>query len=280
MHERSERGFTLVEILVAVAVLTVIVLTVTSLFHSAALLASTDSRRFDADAHARSVLDRFGIDLAKLLEREDLDYYLKDPSAPQTGNDQLAFFCELPGYYPSSGSQSSVSLVAYRINAVSQLERMGKGLVWNGVSSVNAPLVFLPVKITDLWPASTNASADTDYEVVGAQAFRFEYYYILKSGVLSSTPWDTAAGHTAVAGFQDVAAVGVAIATIDPKSRTLLSNVQLTALSGTLPDFQDGQQPGDLADEWQNVLDGTSDVPRVAISAVRIYQRYFNLARP
>jgi prepilin-type N-terminal cleavage/methylation domain-containing protein len=279
MHERSKRGFTLVEILVAVAILAVIVLTVARLFHSAALMASTDSRRFDADAHARAVFDRFGIDLAKLLRRSDLDYYLKDPSAPQTGNDQLAFFCELPGYYPSSGSQSSVSVVAYRINALSQMERMGKGLVWNGVSSVNAPLVFLPVKIADLWPAATNASPDADYEVVGAQAFRFEYYYVLKSGVLASTPWDTA-GHTAVAGFQDVAAVGVAIATIDPKSRTLLSNAQLTGLSGTLPDFQDGQQPGDLANQWQNVLDGTSDVPRAAISSMRIYQRYFNLARP
>ena len=279
MREKSKNGFTLVEILVAVAILTVILLTVTRLFHGVALLASTDSRRFDADAHARAVFDRFGIDLAKLLRRSDLDYYLKDPSAPQAGNDQLGFFCELPGYYPSSGSQSSVSVVAYRINGVSQLERMGKGLVWNGVSSVNAPLVFLPVKIADLWPAATNTSADDDYEVLGAQAFRFEYYYVLKSGVLTSTPWDTAAGHTAVAGLQDIVAIGVAIATIDPKSRTLLSNAQLAGLSETLPDFQDGQPPGDLANQWQNVLDSTDDLPRPAISSVRIYQRYFNLAK-
>ena len=184
MKGRAETGFTLAEVLVAVAILAIVLLTFTQIFNSASAIASKDNQRFDADEHARALLDRMAVDFAKLLKRPDLDYYLKSPSAPQPGNDQLAFYCALPGYYPSSGSPSPFSVVAYRINAVRQMERMGKGLVWNGVSTVNAPLVFLPVKIADIWIAATNADPDLDYEVAGAQAFRFEYQYLLRNGNL------------------------------------------------------------------------------------------------
>ena len=34
-----------------------------------------------------------------------------------TGNDQIAFYSAVPGYYPPTGSQSPVSLVAYRVNS-------------------------------------------------------------------------------------------------------------------------------------------------------------------
>lgn len=277
MRRQPQTGFTLVELLVAVSILTVIILAVTRLFDSASAVASNGNRRLDADAHARPLVDRMALDFAKMLKRSDLDYYLKEPSSPQAGNDQLAFFCALSGYYPSTGSQSPLSLVAYRINSVSQMERMGKGLVWNGVSTTNASLVFLPIRLTDLWLAATNNNPDPDYEVVGSQTFRFEYCYLLSNGTLSVTPWDVAAGHTTVSGLQDVTAIRVMFATIDPKSRVLLSNTQLATLGASLPDCSDGQVPGALANQWQMILDQTLDLPRPAISSVRIYERYFNV---
>ena len=277
MRRQPQTGFTLVELLVAVSILTVIILAVTRLFDSASAVASNGNRRLDADAHARPLVDRMALDFAKMLKRSDLDYYLKEPSSPQAGNDQLAFFCDLSGYYPSTGSQSPLSLVAYRINSVSQMERMGKGLVWNGVSTTNASLVFLPIRLTDLWLAATNNNPDPDYEVVGNQTFRFEYCYLLSNGTLSVTPWDVAAGHTTVSGLQDVTAIRVMFATIDPKSRVLLSNTQLATLGASLPDCSDGQVPGALANQWQMILDQTLDLPRPAISSVRIYERYFHV---
>ena len=54
------------------------------------------------------------------------------------GNDQIAFFSAVPGYYSQAGYNSNASLVAYRVNADShsasynKLERMGKGLALNG----------------------------------------------------------------------------------------------------------------------------------------------------
>lgn len=274
-------AFTLTEMLISIAILALIVLFTTRLFHNATTATTQGSKRIEADSETRPVLDRMQIDVASLLRRTDLDYYLKDATNPQTGNDQIAFFSQVPGYYPSSGSQSPVSVVGYRINSVgasssanNRLERLAKGLVWNGVSASDTPLVFLPLTIAGTWPTATNAAADNDYEVFGPQIFRFEYYYQLVGGNLTTTPWTGAAGHTAVNGLQDVVALEVAIALIDQKSRVLISDAQLAAISAALGDFDaSGMKRGDLLAAWQATLNSTTTVPRSAVSAIRLAQR-------
>ena len=227
---KSKDAFTIVELLVSIAVLVVLVLLVSQLFSSAASVTTSGNKRMTAEAQLRPLFDRMAVDFSQMLKRADIDYYLKSPSSVQPGNDQLAFYSTVSGYYPSSGSQSPISLVGYRINSVSgttafnRLERMSKGLVWNGVSATDTPVVFLPLTITATWPTATNGSADSDYEQVAPYVFRFEYYYLLKNGNYSVTPWDASAGHSTVSGMQDVAAIFVAIAAIDPKSRVLISD--------------------------------------------------------
>ncbi len=77
--------------------------------------------------------------------------------------------------------------------------------------------------------------------------------------------------------MQDVAAISVTVAAIDPKSRVLLSDSQMAALISRLKDF-DAMKPGyDVTMSWQSTLNGIADMPRVAINGVRIYQRYFCL---
>lgn len=274
----SQQGFTLVEMLIAVSILAMIVVLVTQLFNSAAVVTTSGNKRIDADAHSRPLFDRMSVDFAQMPTRPDIDYYFKNASNPQSGNDQLAFFSLVPGYYPASGPQSPASVVGYRINSQNQMERLGKGLVWNGVSAANAPIVFLPVTIATVWPTATNSSPDSDYELVGPQAFRFEYSYLLRNGQTSNTPWDVGAGRSSISGLQDVAAIVAIVATIDPRSRVLLSSSQISTLSSRLQDSSDGAGPGDLAATWRTTLNGITDMPRAAISAVRIYERHFYVA--
>lgn len=280
---RGYRGFTLAEMLVTIAIMAVLVLFLARVFSSATSIVTSGNKRLDADAQSRPLLDRMAIDFAKLVKRPELDYFVKSPGNMQTGNDQIAFFSEVPGYYPSTGSQSPISLVGYRINSTSgsatynKMERLSKGLLWNGVSTSETPIVFLPLTISANWPSATNASSDPDYELVGPQVFRFEYYYILQNGSLSNIPWDTGAGHTSINGMQDVAAIAAAVAVIDPKSKVLLSDSQIAAIISRLPDFNSGTRPGDLALQWQNALNSITDMPREAISQIRISERYFPL---
>jgi prepilin-type N-terminal cleavage/methylation domain-containing protein len=181
---KANRGFTLVELLVSIAVLVTLVLLVSRLFSGAAVVTTLGSKRMNADAQLRPLFDRMAVDFSQMLKRSDVDYYLKSASNAQTGNDQIAFYATVPGYYPSSGSQSPISVVGYRINSISgstnfnNLERLAKGLVWNGASATNTPVVFLPLTIGSTWPAATNSSAASDYELIAPDVFRVEYYYM------------------------------------------------------------------------------------------------------
>ncbi len=123
---------------------------------------------------------------------------------------------------------------------------------------------------------------------MGPQVFRLEYYYLLKgqtvagtnySAVLSDTPWDARiAGHANVAGLQDVAAIAVAIAVIDPKSHALVTDAQLASLATQLVDFNASGGAGAMEAKWQATLDaGVTGIPAAATRSVRIYHQYFYL---
>lgn len=301
--QRSLRaaGFTLAELLVSVGVLVLLVLLATQLLNSAATITTLGHKQMDADSQARQLLDRMAIDFAQMVKRSDVDYDLKSSSGsaadcancgPQAGNDLAIFYSMVPGYYsmvpaPTTTQRSPISIVAYRVNFVSssstylKMERLGKGLAWNGVSLGWTPIWFLPKTILE----AILSTASSEYEVVGPRVFRFEYYYLLKNGGFSDIPWDTSAGHNAVDGMQDVSAIVVDIAVIDPKSKVLLNDAQIATFTTSgaanfLSDYASGMVPGQLRAQWQNTLNGITSLPRPALSGIRLYERHFYLSPP
>ena len=303
----SVRGFTLAELLVTMSVLVLLVFLFTQLLNSASTTMSLGNKRMDADSQARQLLDRMAIDFDQMLTRTDVSYFVKRTGNTEAGNDQIAFFSAVPGYYTSgstSTQQGPVSLVAYRVNSsaasssYNKMERLGKGLVWNRAAQAAptptpGPLVFLPLTISNTWPYATNQDPDPNYEVIGPDVFRFEYYYLLSSNPsipgtanqLSAGPWSS----TDTFLVKDVAAIVVAIAVIEPKSRVLLRDSDLTSLGSSLIDFggtgapscpsPQWQLPGQLLAQWQCVLDANTSLPRPAISGIRLYERYFYLSQ-
>jgi len=284
-------AFTLPELLVSMGVLVLLVLLFTQLLNSSARITTLGHKQMDADSQARQLLDRMSIDFAQLVKRSDVDLFAKGTVAPNSvggtmaGNDRIAFYSAVPGYYPSGGYESPLSLVAYRINSDSaassynRLERMGKGLLWNAATPSPAPIVFMPLTIgpsvaapLGTWPNAVSSSAtDADYEVIGPQVFRFEYCYLLTSGSLSIIPPPSISG---------IAAFVVDIATIDPQSKVLLTNTQIASLAGQLSDYAANMVPGQLRNNWQNIIDANTTLPRSALSGVRLYERFFYLSPP
>jgi hypothetical protein len=333
-------GFTLVELLVSTLVVTLIAVVAAQLMNHASALTRAGQKYVSTDTQARVVLDRMGLDFAQMLKRTDIDYFLKGPAnynqhghgqghgwghhqAGQQGSDQIAFFTHVPGYYPA-GAQSPISLVAYRVNqstntnrAWLKLERLGRGLLWNGTNSPATPLVFLPLTIDSLWPwavnnnstcggNSSNNSCDPDgyYEVIGPGVFRFEYYYVLKNGRATDVPWNVEAGHTSMAqiGLGDVEAIGVIIAVINSADRAILdaasaANPNYTPLLDLALDLSDftsahgrgvGNQTryiGMVEADWENTLEqvaagsqtSSGYFPPAVASAIRVYGRIFDL---
>jgi hypothetical protein len=275
--------------LVAISVLAVLVLLITQLLNNAAALTTAGNKRKDADSQARPHLEPMALDYAQIIKRTDVSYYIKTAATPMNGNDLLGFYSAVQGYFPTT--PSPISVVAYRVNsdfsnsvACNCLERMGKGLDWNGSSASNTPVVFRPLTLDGAWPSVTSSSAydDSDparrtYEVIGPQVFRFEYYYLEKAtGRLVAYPaaW-TALSTVAI---NDAAAIVVAIAVIDSKSKVLLSNSQIATLAESLPDYSPGLGPGELLAQWQTVLDHVTNLPRPSVSGIRLYERCFYIS--
>jgi hypothetical protein len=247
---------------------------VAQLMSSATAITRTGNKNMDTDTQARVVFDRMALDFAQMVNRTDVDYYVKQRNGynghgnghgwgrghnGDLGSDQIAFFSQVPGYYPSTAAQSPISLVAYRVNegnasnaAYGKLERMAKGLLWNGVDNnpnPNSPypIVFAPGQVTanpvtgpwgGPWSAAINnstsaASRDNDYETVGPGVFRFEYYYLLKNGRVTDWPWDwrdpqfqnpdqLTISNPRQIGLSQIEAIAVTIGVIDPAGRALI----------------------------------------------------------
>ena len=287
--QRGNPAFTLAEMLGAISVLTLLVLLLTQVINDTAFVTTLGNKRMEADSQARPLFERMALDFAQIVKRSDVSYYLKTAGTPMTGNDLVGFYSAVQGFYPTT--PSPISVVAYRVNSDSSssvayncLERMGKGLDWNGASPVSTPIVFLPLTLHGTWPsvASSSAYDDTDpvkktYEIIGPHVFRFEYYYVEKAtGSLVAYPaaWTSLAS----VAIKDAAAIVVAIAVIDPKSKILLSNSQIATLVETLPDYASGWGPGELLAQWQSALDGITNMPRPAISGIRLYERCFYIS--
>src|SRR5438034_2932066 len=212
------RAFTLAELLVSVFVLVLLVFLLAQLLNSAAKIITLGHKQMDADSQAREWFNHMAIYFAQMVRRSDVDYYLKSSTTAndctlctrQRGNDQIAFYSTVPGWSALTGAQQSpVSIIGYRINVSgttlsNRLERLGEALVWNGATSDTrsdgrpASVIFwAPL---NPWANLTN----NPFDIIGRDIFRFEYYYLLKNGDLSSTPWYAT---SSVRGLQDVSAI-------------------------------------------------------------------------
>lgn len=308
----NDYAFTLTELLISIAVLTLVVLLVARLFDSATSIITRGNKRFDADEEARLVLDRIGIDLGNMVRRPDLDFFGKDSSANQSmnGNDQLAFYSGVPGYYstaipnstPSRNQRNPISVVAYAIsdNASGHphLVRLAKGLVWEADTNWQ-DVAYLPIKLTSTggrWPnlfqsatataQSPSGMADADFESLGDSVFRFEYCYVLQPtssnpSTVATTPYNPAlTGHDKKDFYRDVAAVIVSIGVLDPTSRAIVTDYSQIRSENLFPDATSA----DIAQTWtaainQSGFADTARIPKTAAAAIRIYQRRFVVNR-
>jgi len=212
----ARRGsFTLVELLVAITVLSFLILIVTEVIDGTTKVIASSNKRQDADDQARMTLDRIGIDIVNVVRRADLDAVFPK----QAGNDKLFFYSEAPAYFDSSnaslfpGASASdpkniLSLIGYHINSAYQLERLGIGLTWDGKATGSQPgsAVYLsrlngvldPAStVAGNWPAlvgsapeysGTDAASSSYWQVFSTQVFRLETCFLLKDGTLSIVP--------------------------------------------------------------------------------------------
>jgi type II secretory pathway pseudopilin PulG len=287
-------AFTLMEVLFSIVLLSLLIALVARIMSSATLATSQSAKQMDSNSQVRIVFERMASDFAGIVRRQDVDYVF----AKQNGNDTMYFFSEAAKYFDTSvadSAKSSVSLVGYRINSSFQLERLSRGLTWDGqVAPSPSPgsMVFLtpsgtstPVTgstIPGNWAAAVGTGpgysngSGADYHVIGDQVYRLEISFLQSDGTISTSV-------TSYNGLQNVSAVIVALGMLDTTSRVIVApGGQITSPVGipmvnALPDSVDGTAP---LQTWKasNYLT-TSGIPQQAASQLRIYERTFYISQ-
>lgn len=309
----SPRAFTLIEMMVAMAILVMLIALVSQIMNGATKTTGASRQHLGADAEARMIFDRMAGDFAGLVNRKDVDFVFQKGG----GNDAAFFFSMAPALSPANPALAEpLALVGYRIGEDFKLERLGKGLSWNqpppdGILFLTFPAVnplVVPTTPADAISGSTLETssfnqyliagardATSPFHVLGENVFRLEFSFLLRAyqdaagshpaeysekpyhknhaGSFSGGKFDNRKGF----GLGDVQAIVVTIVILDAKSRAVLTD-QMAELAGGFPDAVDGSDT--VSKTWQQKvydLASSGSLPKSATAQLRVYQRMFFL---
>lgn len=297
-------GFTLIELMVSIAVLGLLGGMVMQLLGSASRLTTNARKAGDCDTEARFVLDQISADLSRRVRRPDVDACL----SKNKGDDRLYFFAETPGYSPKLAAQerSTASLVGYRLMAPAEeggrytLQRYARALPWTSTETETAmPFVVLTGTPPKPLPATTlggvsgagtggsfpkvvtqDKSEDIYYQTLGENIVRFEIS-LLKKPDLSNRDRPRPArlltdaeipAELAQYGFSNVSALIVSIAVLDSQASARISATAIDGLA--LQDSVPTDFPLYPVDQWNKAFLGKiNSLPKNLAGGLRFYQR-------
>ena len=248
-------GFTLVELLVAMAILAVILVGTVQITGIAQGSVRWAEKKIASDSGARQ--------LTALLER-DLREMIRRPDAPfefqlQPGNDALAFLATRAGYARGDASADrSASLVRYESDPGGRFTRACLGFGFEGEDTVPLdPAAALP----DI--------PDENRQVVSDTVFRVEFEFLVDDGSAILRQQKAPATLEALRGIITTVAV------LDPQSRGVLNDGDIPKLAALFDDARDTETP---ATDWAatvlaNTTRGTSGIPADVFRGVRVYEQ-------
>ncbi|MEM6602107.1 MAG: prepilin-type N-terminal cleavage/methylation domain-containing protein, partial [Verrucomicrobiota bacterium] len=214
---QRQRGFSLVEMLAAATVFTIISLMVVSMTDGITSAVTSSNQNLDLDSEARLIFGLLERDLDQVVSNGAADLQMIEDDNG-TLNDALYFFTESPAFSDfDTVDTGRYSLVGYRTatkknDALAlQFERLGVGLAWDTNTSGSPAqsdaaidqMVFVSYdtlngavrsqgQIDNRWSTLINTSTVAEdspfYSVVGPQIIRFEHCFLLKDGTYSNYP--------------------------------------------------------------------------------------------
>ena len=225
LHPRS-RGFTLVELLVAMAVLSIMGLALAQVL-SLSLQTWQEGRiRANCYTKARVVLDAVTADIQRGVFRPDLKNFPSSSATPPT----FTFYTRAAGMSTGGVAARPVSLVTYQLSSNLQgyLLRSENTINWGNGSNLNFLQQLTPVA------AAGAPSAGPPNDLLSTGVVDFEMIFLLADGTTVLAK-DYQSPTTS-----PVVMIGVAVAVIDDGVMTQLrpgafGTLQKSILEGTLP---------------------------------------------
>lgn len=298
-------GFTLLELMSAIAVLTLLCSLVLQVTSSTTKLSSNSRESTDCDTEARYALNQIASDLAKRVRRADVSALLDKKQV----DDRLYLFSETPGYteYIAPSERSPISLVGYRIRSDGTsivLQRYARALSWKDGDNANPTMPFVcmskdavpsPIPETTLngaFPRLLNddGSEDKYYQTIAENVVRIEFS-LLKSpdlNAISVTPAslidDSEIQQELESfGFTRISAVVVTLAVMDPQNMARLSPKNFETLRNfvSAPNFNTTKAESGISlplQTWNaELIRQVSNLPKPISAGIHFYQRVIAL---
>lgn len=269
MHDgipaRCRRGFTLLELLVALAVVGVVLTTSATITSHALSIHRTARSRLDAERTASTVCGQLRGDLAARVRRAEAPVrFTKRP-----GNDTLTLLTARRGIpLQAPTADRRVTIASYRV-ADHRLERAAAGLAFGDDPAARPSLDRGTLALLEFPAEGPEPPADDAFQPLAPAVFRLELSFLLtgtNSKPAAQPPADPA----------DVAAVVVTLATLDPARRRMLDDAQLERLAGRFPDAADGSHPaGRWSEAAASLVRELPDFPREPLQRVRVHQAVY-----
>lgn len=261
-------GFTLIELMVAMAVFSMMAVLLVGLADGTMRVAAQSQRLIGGEAGARQALDRISADVARAIVRDDLPFRV-DKAA---GNDGISFLANVVGYTEGRG----MSALSFQC-VDGTLQRGVDATSWtNGTGAMKFASVA-----TAAGTAGYLEVPSTNYEVIAKDVFRLEIAFLMGDGTIQTDIGSAAANGSRVGSLASssgtdpsdtIKAIVIGIACIDGRARESLGANGLASLQGAFPDAKAGM---DLIEAW----DGYSTSSQVAgmpaaRESLHVYQRY------
>jgi prepilin-type N-terminal cleavage/methylation domain-containing protein len=227
---RRRRGFTLVELMVAMAILSIMGLGLAQVLSLSLQTWQQGRIRADCYTKARAVLDVVTADIQRGVFRPDLKNFPSSLTSPPS----FTFYTRSAGINTGGGSVRPVSLVTYQLstnpNLRGYLLRSENTIVWSASSNLNFLQQLTPVSAA---PAPTMGPPN---DLLSTGIVDFEMIFLLANGTT------VLAKNYQSPTLSPVVTIGMAVAVIDdgvmtqlqPATSSKFSNIQ-TALEGALP---------------------------------------------
>jgi prepilin-type N-terminal cleavage/methylation domain-containing protein len=268
--QKGGRGaFSLVEVLVAMAIFLFMAVLVASITGGVSQVAGQSQRRMSVDGGVRQSLSRISSDFSRAIIRNDLPFRIEKKS----GNDGLMFFAAAEGYSAGRG----ITMLGYQVTNES-LQRGAEATTWtsNGASALSF------TSVTNAVSSNSYLSIDSsNYEILEPDIFRMEVAFLMGDGVITNTVGTNAGSTTYIASFASTArtassnairAVIVTVAAVDSRARALMTPSEYSQLANNFSDATAGSDP---LTAWKGYLTNSAVVlPQPVREGIRIYQRY------
>jgi prepilin-type N-terminal cleavage/methylation domain-containing protein len=272
---RSACGFTLVEILVAIAVLGVLVLILAQIFGTMNNVWLYGQGKVNNFTKGRAMLNLMENDLYAAVFRPDLAAF---PTV--NGIVQCEFYTLRPGVPVESGTGTlrNISLVQYALLTsttstppTSTLERTDMPVTWGDASTYLAfgnTAGF--VSTASVATTGTHTPRDTAPGVVA-----FQVIFVQTNGSFSTTTFTPEFSAAGVANSNPTRGIGVTVAVIDDQSMKLLSTPQVTSLQTGFAGAVTSTR--NVKADWENYLNTGiiwSNYPKSLGTGIGIFECY------